>query len=87
MARQAMIAISVAGDIDAVADKISAIDEVDYVVAIAGSFDLLVEAVVEDDAHLLRLVNGGIRTIPGVSRTETFVYLKLVKQTYTWGAR
>ena len=41
---------------------------------------------VEDDEHLLRIVNGRIRTIPGVTRTETFVYLKLVKQTYNWGA-
>jgi Lrp/AsnC family transcriptional regulator, regulator for asnA, asnC and gidA len=87
LARQAMIAVSVTGDVETVADKIAAIDEVDYIVATAGSFDLLVEAVAEDDAHLLRLVNGRIRAIPGVSRTETFVYLKLVKQTYTWGAR
>jgi Lrp/AsnC family transcriptional regulator for asnA, asnC and gidA len=87
LGRQAMIAVSVTGDVEAVADKIAAIDEVDYIVATAGSFDLLVEAVAEDDAHLLRLVNGRIRAIPGVSRTETFVYLKLVKQTYTWGAR
>lgn len=87
LARQAMIAVSVSGDVEAVADKIAAIDEVDYIVATAGSFDLLVEVVAEDDSHLLRLVNGSIRAIPGVSRTETFVYLKLVKQTYTWGAR
>ena len=53
----------------------------------AGSVDLLVEVVVEDDEHLLELVNDRIRTIAGVTRTETFVYLKLVKQTYNWGAR
>jgi Lrp/AsnC family transcriptional regulator for asnA, asnC and gidA len=85
-ARQAMIAISASGDIEVVAEKLAAIDEVDYIVVTAGSFDLLAEAVVEDDEHLLRLVNGRIRTIPGVTRTETFVYLKLVKQTYNWGA-
>ncbi len=86
LARQAMIAISAAGDIEAVADKLAAIDEVDYIVVTAGSFDLLAEVVVEDDEHLLRLVNRHIRTIDGVTRTETFVYLKLVKQTYNWGA-
>ncbi len=86
-ARQAMIAISASGDIEAVADALAALDEVDYIVVTAGSFDLLAEVVVEDDAHLLRLVNGSIRTIAGVTRTETFVYLKLVKQTYNWGAR
>ncbi len=85
-ARQAMIAISASGDIEVVADELATIDEVDYIVVTAGSFDLLAEAVVEDDEHLLRLVNGRIRTIPGVTKTETFVYLKLVKQTYNWGA-
>ena len=52
----------------------------------AGSWDILAEVVVEDDAHLLRLVNGEIRPSRG-TRTESFLYLKLVKQTYNWGAR
>jgi Lrp/AsnC family transcriptional regulator for asnA, asnC and gidA len=86
-ARQAMIAISVSGDVEKVADELSDIGEVDYIVVTAGSFDLLAEVVVEDDDHLLTLVNGRIRAIPGVTRTETFLYLKLVKQTYNWGAR
>jgi Lrp/AsnC family transcriptional regulator for asnA, asnC and gidA len=86
-ARQAMIAISAQGDVEAVAAELADIDEVDYIVVTAGSFDLLVEVVVEDDAHLLRLVNGRIRSIDGVTRTESFLYLKLVKQTYNWGAR
>jgi Lrp/AsnC family transcriptional regulator for asnA, asnC and gidA len=84
-ARQAMIAISVSGDVEAVADELAAISEVDYIVVTAGSFDLFAEVVVEDDAHLLSLVNRRIRTLAGVTRTETFLYLKLVKQTYDWG--
>lgn len=86
LARQAMVAVSATGDLEAVAAELAAIDEVDYIVITAGSFDLIVEVVVEDDAHLLRLVNGRIRAITGVTRTETFLYLKLVKQTYNWGA-
>jgi Lrp/AsnC family transcriptional regulator, regulator for asnA, asnC and gidA len=86
-ARQAMIAISINGDVEAVADELAKIDEVDYLVVTAGSFDVIAEVVVADDAHLLSLVNGRIRAIPGVARTETFLYLKLVKQTYNWGAR
>ncbi|MCU1656538.1 MAG: Transcriptional regulator, AsnC [Pseudonocardiales bacterium] len=86
-ARQAMIGISATGDIEAIAAKLAMIDEVDYIVVTAGSIDLLVEVVVEDDQHLLSLVNGSIRTIDGITRTETFLYLKLVKQTYNWGAR
>jgi Lrp/AsnC family transcriptional regulator for asnA, asnC and gidA len=85
-ARQAMIAISVSGDVEDVADQLSKIDEVDYIVVTAGSFDLMAEVIVHDDAHLLSLVSSRIRSIPGVTRTETFLYLKLVKQTYNWGA-
>jgi len=86
-ARQAMIAIQATGDVEAIADKIAKIDEVDYVVVTAGSCDIIAEVVVEDDSHLLQLVNGQIRTIEGITRTESFLYLKLVKQTYDWGAR
>jgi Lrp/AsnC family transcriptional regulator for asnA, asnC and gidA len=86
-ARQAMVGISASGDVEAIADQLAKIDEVDYIVVTAGSVDLLVEVVVEDDEHLLRLVNGRIRNIEGVTRTECFLYLKLVKQTYNWGAR
>jgi Lrp/AsnC family transcriptional regulator for asnA, asnC and gidA len=86
-ARQAMIAISVSGSVEAVADELAKIDEVDYIVITAGSFDLMAEVVVADDSHLLDLVSSRIRAISGVVRTETFLYLKLVKQTYNWGAR
>ena len=61
--------------------------EVDYVVVTAGSFDILVEVVCEDDDDLLNLISTRIRTIPGVVSTETFVYLKLRKQLYNWGTR
>ena len=86
-ARQAMIEISAVGDVEVIADQLAKIDEVDYIVITAGSCDILAEVVVENDAHLLQLVNRQIRTIEGVTRTESFLYLKLVKQTYDWGAR
>ena len=86
-ARQAMVTIAASGDMEAVAAALAEIDEVDYVVIVAGAWDILAEVVVEDDAHLLRLLNDRIRTIPGVVKTESFLYLKLVKQTYNWGAR
>jgi len=66
---------------------LSAMDEVDYVVITAGSFDILAEVVCEDDEHLLGLLNDRIRPIDGVRSTESFLYLKLSKQTYTWGTR
>ncbi len=86
-ARQAMIGVTVSADMRDVVDKIAAIPEVEYVVLCAGRYDVLVEIVCTDDEHLLRLLNEEIRAIPGVASTETFVYLKLAKQTYTWGTR
>jgi Lrp/AsnC family transcriptional regulator for asnA, asnC and gidA len=85
--RQAMIGITVEGDSRRVAEKLSAMQEVDYVVMCAGSFDILVEIVCEDDERLLHVLNDSVRSIPGVRATETFLYLKLAKQTYTWGTR
>lgn len=85
--RQAMIGIRVEGDVEVVAEKLEQMREVDYVVVTAGSFDLLVEVVCEDDDSLLDLLNKRIRSIPNVRSTESFVYLKLRKQTYTWGTR
>jgi len=85
--RQAMIGISVEGDVRRVAEKLSAVVEVDYVVMCAGSFDILAEIVCEDDERLLHVLNDSVRSIPGVHSTETFLYLKLAKQTYTWGTR
>ena len=85
--RQAMIGINCEGDVEAVAEKIADLAEVDYVVITAGGFDLLVEVVCEDDDHLLELVSKRIRAVPSVRSTESFVYLKLRKQLYNWGTR
>lgn len=85
--RTAMVGVRVDGDMESVAEAMQAMPEVSYVVVCAGSFDIIAEAVTEDDDHLLDVVNRRIRSIPGVRSTETFVYLKLRKQTYTWGTR
>jgi len=86
-ARQAMVGVRVTGPLEPIADKIAELDELDYVVVTAGSFDLLVEVVCESDEHLLELISDRIRVIEGVASTETFMYLRLRKQTYSWGVR
>lgn len=85
--RQAMIGIRATGDTTVVAATLAEIDAIDYVVITAGSFDILVEVVCEDDEQLIELLNKQIRAIDGVQSTETFVYLKLQKQFYNWGTR
>ncbi len=85
--REAMLGVRVQGDVRTVANEIASIDEAIYVVMCAGSFDILVELVLEDDEHLVHVLNDQIRSVAGVTEVETFVYLKLAKQTYSWGTR
>jgi Lrp/AsnC family transcriptional regulator for asnA, asnC and gidA len=82
-----MIGIKCSGDASAVAEALSKIASVDYVVMTAGSFDILAEVVSENDDHLISLINNQIRALEHVISTETFVYLKLHKQFYNWGTR
>ena len=84
--RQTMIGIRCEGDLERVAGHLALLDEIDYVIITAGSFDLLIEVVCEDDDHLLEILSR-VRAVPSVTATETFVYLKLCKQTYSWGTR
>jgi Lrp/AsnC family transcriptional regulator for asnA, asnC and gidA len=84
--RQTMVGIRCGGDLERVASHLAGMDEIDYVVITAGSFDILVEVVCEDDTQLLEILSR-VRAIPSVTATETFVYLKLCKQTYSWGTR
>jgi len=85
--REALVGIKVRGDVRLVVEKIAAIDAVNYVVMTAGSFDIIAEVLTADDDALVNLLNDHIRSIPEVQTVESFLYLKLAKQTYTWGAR
>jgi len=83
--RMAMVGVRTEGPTDDIAKALQAMADIDYLVVSAGSFDLMAEVVVADDRALLDLTNR-IRAVPGVRSTETFIYLNLVKQTFTWGA-
>ena len=64
--RQAMIGIRTTGDLEAVADRLAELEEVDYVVITAGSFDLLTEVVCRNDDHLLEILQR-LRAVEGCS--------------------
>jgi len=84
----AMIGVKVeAARLIEVAQEIAEFPETDYVVVTAGTYDILVECVAEDNEHLLQFLSERLRKIPGVRDTETFVYLRLMKQSYQWGTR
>jgi Lrp/AsnC family transcriptional regulator for asnA, asnC and gidA len=82
---QAMLAITVDADARVVAEKLGELEEVDYLVLTSGLADILCEVVCADSAHLLDLVNGQVRSIPGVRTIEVLTYLRLLKQSYSWG--
>ena len=83
--RQAMVGVKADGDVRDVARRLAASDEIDYVVITSGAYDVLVELTARDDEHLLEVINAQIRQVEGVREAEVFVYLRLEKQTYTWG--
>lgn len=83
--RMAMIGVRSGGPTDDIAKTLQLMPDIDYLVVTAGSFDFMCEVVVGDDTQLLELTNR-IRSVPGVLSTETFIYLDLLKQTFSWGA-
>jgi Lrp/AsnC family transcriptional regulator for asnA, asnC and gidA len=83
--RMAMIGVRTEGPTAPVAEALREMKDIEYLVITAGAFDLMCEVVVADDSRLLDITNA-IRSVPGVKTTETFIYLDLVKQTFTWGA-
>ncbi len=82
----AMIGINTVDDITTVAKTLGAVEEVVYLMIVTGRYDILAEVACRDSDHLLSVVNDDIRQISGVQTTEVFSYLRLVKQTYGWGA-
>src|SRR3954454_6819633 len=83
---QAMLGVTVEGPVEHVAEALAQWHEAIYVVVTAGRFDVVVELVAHDRRGLLELINR-VRMLDGVSTTETFVYLDLVKQLYDWGVQ
>jgi Lrp/AsnC family transcriptional regulator for asnA, asnC and gidA len=81
----ALVGLRVQGDSRKVAEQLSALPESIYVVAVAGAFDIIVELVCDSREELLAVLNDKIRAIPGVTATESFMYLSLFKHTFAYG--
>jgi Lrp/AsnC family transcriptional regulator for asnA, asnC and gidA len=86
MRRVAMIGARVSGDAEATAAALAELDEVEYLVATAGRYDMMFEVVADDDTHLMQLLSR-LRSRDDIMEAEAFVCLKLFKQTFSWGAR
>ena len=68
-----------------IADQIASFEEVIYLVLVTGSYDLIVEVVCRDKNHLMDFLMEKFHAVEGVRDTETFIYLRIVKESYDWG--
>lgn len=73
--------LKVAGPAGSVAAQLVDLPCVDFVVATAGSFDVLIELVAPSHTEVRGLLDRHIRTIPEITSIETFLYLSLDKWT------
>jgi Lrp/AsnC family transcriptional regulator, regulator for asnA, asnC and gidA len=84
--RVAMVGVRVTGDVEHTAADLVQSAEVEYLIATSGRYDAMLEVIVDDDEHLMRFLST-LRSRPDVAEAESFVCLKVFKQTFSWGAR
>ncbi|MBT3248226.1 MAG: Lrp/AsnC family transcriptional regulator [Actinobacteria bacterium] len=82
---QAMVGVTVSGDVRQVAAAIGAMEEAEYVLVTAGRYDVLAEVLCANNESLLNLVNDKILGLSGVTGTEVFSILRMEKMTFSWG--
>jgi Lrp/AsnC family transcriptional regulator for asnA, asnC and gidA len=79
----AMIGVSVEPpEIENVSAIVANFQEVSYLIMVSGEFDLFVEVLCQDRAHLAEFLNQKLRRVPGVTRTQTFMTLQTYKMAY-----
>jgi len=82
-----MAQIGVKADVkrlEEIADEIAKFEEVVYLVLLTGSYDLHIEVVCRDKAHLLNFLTKKLHSVDGIKEAETFMYLRIAKENYGW---
>jgi len=81
----AQVHLRVKGDrIQAVAEAVAELPQVDFVSICAGDIDIIVGVVAHDRDELLQVLVNGIRTIPGIDQADVVLNLKILKDNYEW---
>jgi Lrp/AsnC family transcriptional regulator for asnA, asnC and gidA len=65
-----------------VAEEISKLDEVVYLVVVSGRYDIICEVFCRDHEDLLKFLTEKLAKIDGIRETESFIHLKIVKEIY-----
>lgn len=82
----ATIAVKVEGSrLREAAGAIEKFHEVGYVALCTGPYDLLIEVGCRDNDELINFISAKLAKVKGVRETETYLYLRIVKNTYQWG--
>jgi Lrp/AsnC family transcriptional regulator for asnA, asnC and gidA len=79
----ALIALRVDGDrLMDVGNQIAALEEVIYLTVVSGAYNLMLEVVCRNHDHLFEFLTGRLNKIAGIRESETFIYLKILKEIY-----
>jgi Lrp/AsnC family transcriptional regulator for asnA, asnC and gidA len=65
-----------------IAEEISKIDEVVYLVVVGGRYDIICEVFCRDHEDLLKFLTEKLAKVEGIRETESFIHLKIVKEIY-----
>lgn len=65
-----------------VAEEISKIEEVVYLVVVSGRYDIICEVFCRDHEDLLKFLTEKLAKIDGIRETESFIHLKIAKEIY-----
>ncbi len=68
--------------LDDVAEAISRLPEVSYLIMVSGEFDLIVEVLCEERSHLASFIRDQLQQIPYIERTQSFVILHTYKMAH-----
>lgn len=65
-----------------VAENVAKLTEVVYLVVVSGRYDIMAEVFCKDDEDMLKFLTEKLAKVDGIRETETFMYMKIMKEIY-----
>ena len=65
-----------------VAEKISKLEDVVYLVVVSGRYDIICEVFCRDHEDLLKFLTEKLAKVDGIRETKSFIHLKIMKEIY-----
>lgn len=81
----AIVGVHITGaNLNTVIEELGRLPEVRYVAVCTGTYDLIVEVVVTSTERLFVFLTETLRSVPGVTGSDTSLVLKVSKERYEW---